>query len=318
MLGVPAHGAGQHRGLDLAADGDHLPRAGGVAYAAHVLLDDRAVVEVGGDVMGGGADQLDAAGVRLVVGPRALEARQEGVVDVDAFAGEPRAHLGAQHLHVAGEHHEVDLKLADQAQERGLLPGTGFLGDGEMVERDAVPFDEIAGGLVIGDDRRDLDVECPRLPAVQQIDQAMVELGDRDQHPRLAPPVPHLPIEPHVPGDAAEGGAEGGLRGGRQAQMHAHEEDRGLLVAIGDGVADVAARGVERGGDRRHDARPVRAAEGKDQVALGLGHRRGASRRWSTLRPYTRFGRPRFTAAPIPWAARRPWHRLPSARPNSP
>ena len=37
-----------------------------------------------GDVMRGGADQLDAALMRLVIGPRALEARQERMVDVDA------------------------------------------------------------------------------------------------------------------------------------------------------------------------------------------------------------------------------------------
>ena len=49
----------------------------------HVLLDDRALVEVGGDVVGGRADQLDAALERLVVGLGALEARQERVVDVD-------------------------------------------------------------------------------------------------------------------------------------------------------------------------------------------------------------------------------------------
>ena len=33
-----------------------------------VLLDDRPLVEIGGDEMGGRADQLDAARVRLVVG----------------------------------------------------------------------------------------------------------------------------------------------------------------------------------------------------------------------------------------------------------
>ena len=36
--------------------------------------------------MGGGADQLDAALMRLVIGLGALEPRQERVVDVDAAA----------------------------------------------------------------------------------------------------------------------------------------------------------------------------------------------------------------------------------------
>jgi hypothetical protein len=48
-----------------------------------VLLDDRAFVEVGGDVVRGGADQLHATRMGLVVRLGALEAGQEAVVDVD-------------------------------------------------------------------------------------------------------------------------------------------------------------------------------------------------------------------------------------------
>jgi hypothetical protein len=48
-----------------------------VADALDVLVDDRPFVEVAGDVMRGGADQFDATLMRLVVGTRALEARQE-------------------------------------------------------------------------------------------------------------------------------------------------------------------------------------------------------------------------------------------------
>ena len=65
----------------------------GVVGPFHVLLDDRTFVEVGGHVVGGGADQLHAAVVRLVVGLGALEAGQEGVVDVDRAAGQLRAQV---------------------------------------------------------------------------------------------------------------------------------------------------------------------------------------------------------------------------------
>ena len=54
-----------------------------VADPLDLLLDDRALVEVGRHIVRGGTDQLHAAGVRLVVRLGALEARQEGVVDVD-------------------------------------------------------------------------------------------------------------------------------------------------------------------------------------------------------------------------------------------
>ena len=62
---------------------DEIFRRVAVADALDVLLDDRAFVEIGGDVMRGGADQLDAALIGLVVGLGALEGRQERVVDVD-------------------------------------------------------------------------------------------------------------------------------------------------------------------------------------------------------------------------------------------
>ena len=48
-----------------------------------VLLDDRALVEVGGRVVRGRADELDAAVVGLAVRVGADERRQERVVDVD-------------------------------------------------------------------------------------------------------------------------------------------------------------------------------------------------------------------------------------------
>ena len=60
--------------------------AEGVVHLHDLLGDDRALVELRVDVVGGGADGLHAAGVRLVVGLGALEAGQEGVVDVDGAA----------------------------------------------------------------------------------------------------------------------------------------------------------------------------------------------------------------------------------------
>ena len=48
-----------------------------------VLLDDRPFIQILGHVVGGCADELDAAVVGLLVGAGALEGGQEGMVDVD-------------------------------------------------------------------------------------------------------------------------------------------------------------------------------------------------------------------------------------------
>src|SRR6185436_20439781 len=74
ILEMMAHGARQHTPFDVAALAREVFRRVAVADALDVLVDDRAFVEIARDVMRGGADQLDAALVGLVVGTRALEA----------------------------------------------------------------------------------------------------------------------------------------------------------------------------------------------------------------------------------------------------
>ena len=76
------HGTRQHAALDIAALARQIFRRVAVADPLDVLIDDRTLVEVARDVMGGGADQLDAAFMRLVIGPRALDTRPERVVMV--------------------------------------------------------------------------------------------------------------------------------------------------------------------------------------------------------------------------------------------
>ncbi len=80
---VQANRAGQDLALEVAALADQILDLVAVAYPAHVLLDDRPLVEIGGHVVGGGADDLDAAVLGLMVGAGADERRQERMVDVD-------------------------------------------------------------------------------------------------------------------------------------------------------------------------------------------------------------------------------------------
>ena len=83
--------AGERDGLDVTAERHEVLRAHVELDARHLLLDDGSLVEVFRDVVRGRADQLDAAFVRLVIGARALERRQQAVVDVDRTAGEALA-----------------------------------------------------------------------------------------------------------------------------------------------------------------------------------------------------------------------------------
>src|SRR5215469_551177 len=66
VLGVQAYGAGLHQALDVAADGHQLIGGVGVPDPGHVLLDDRPLVQLGGDEVGGRPDELHAPLVGLM------------------------------------------------------------------------------------------------------------------------------------------------------------------------------------------------------------------------------------------------------------
>lgn len=80
-LGIPPHSRGQHLRLDRGALLRQLLGVHAVVDASHPLLDDGALVEIGRDNVGGGADDFDTAVKGLVVGLCANEAGQEAVVD---------------------------------------------------------------------------------------------------------------------------------------------------------------------------------------------------------------------------------------------
>src|SRR5438445_12069417 len=77
VLEMMTHGARQHAALDITALADEIFGRITVAETLDVLVDDRALIERAGDVMRGGADQFNAALMRLMIGSRALEARQK-------------------------------------------------------------------------------------------------------------------------------------------------------------------------------------------------------------------------------------------------
>ena len=83
LLCMVFDGAGQHPALNIMAGADEILDAHGVGDALCLLLDDRTFIQLWRDIMGGRADQLDAAIMGAVIGTRAFETWQEGVVDID-------------------------------------------------------------------------------------------------------------------------------------------------------------------------------------------------------------------------------------------
>ena len=83
MLHVRAHRAGEDDGLQIAALADEIVDRVAMGDRGDVLGNDRPLVQLGRRVVRSGADELDTALLRLVVGLGADEGRQERVVDVD-------------------------------------------------------------------------------------------------------------------------------------------------------------------------------------------------------------------------------------------
>ena len=111
-----------------------------VADARDVLLDDRAGVELLGDVVRGRADDLHAAVARLAVRVGAGERRQERVVDVDHRRADRARKSPRQDLHVAREHDEVErgrrAAPASPPPPRLRLGRDGHVGNGTPKPRD--------------------------------------------------------------------------------------------------------------------------------------------------------------------------------------
>ena len=126
-----------------------------------LLLDDRAGVQLRRHVVRRRPDQLHPAVVCRLVRVGAHEGRQEAVVDVDQPLGEAGAEVRRHDLHVAGQHHEVD--VADQLQRQASASAFVSGVTGHVVERDAgAARDRLEVG-VVGDARE--QISARRSPA---------------------------------------------------------------------------------------------------------------------------------------------------------
>jgi hypothetical protein len=172
-----------------------------VVDALDALFDDRAGVELLCDVVGGGADQLDAVVVGAAVGVGAGEGGEEGVVDVDGGGAQAGEEVGAEDLHVAGEDEQVEVEPQQQVEHPLMRLGPAVRLDGDVVVGDAGgPRLGLEGG-VVGDHRDEVGVELAAAPAPQQVDQAVVGAGDEDRDAAALAPEAQLPVHLGAPGD---------------------------------------------------------------------------------------------------------------------
>ena len=100
-------------------------------------------------------------------------------MDVDQPLGEPAAEVGRHDLHVAGEHHQVD--VADELQRPGLGCRLGVRGDRHVVERHPVRAGHRLEVGVVGDDGGDLGPQVAGPHPVEQLLQHVVGGGDEDR-----------------------------------------------------------------------------------------------------------------------------------------
>jgi hypothetical protein len=118
----------------------------------NALLDNRALVQIRSHKVRARADNFNAALVRLVVRLRALEGRQERVVDVYYLAGHLRAQARREDLHVAREDDEVNVVFGDEVQDSGFLLFFGVFCNGEVVEFDSIVLRQFREFGVVGHD----------------------------------------------------------------------------------------------------------------------------------------------------------------------
>ena len=86
---------------------DQIAHRIAVGDACHVLFDDGSGIQVGGDIMAGGSDQLHAAFVGLMIGLCSDERRQKTLADIDDAVRIPGHELLRQYLHVARQNYEI-------------------------------------------------------------------------------------------------------------------------------------------------------------------------------------------------------------------
>ena len=221
-------------------------------------------------------------------------------MDVDDPPGQLRAHLRGQDPHVPGQHHEVDAVRGDQVEQPllGLGPVGRIRADRHVLERHPVPGRQPGQVGMVPDDQRHVDGQRLRLPAVQQVVEAVALPGHHDQHARPDGQVVQVPVHAELARDGPEPGPQGRESAGAAPSVSTwtRMKKRFMVRSANCWLSRMLLpEPVQVGGDRVDDPGPVRAGQRQHQLpgaaappplALrrrphGRRRRNARSRRWS-------------------------------------
>ena len=176
-------------------------------------------------------------------------------------------------------------RFRDDSLDLRFLLRLGFLRNRQMVEGYRVKVSAIIGlARMIGDDADDIHPELADAPAIEQVDQAMVELRHQQQHLATLVPRPDLPHHPIMLADWPEAGDKiRNLPIIVEIENNAGEEASGFGIVELMRFKDVAAMRKQLGGYTGDDTRPVRA--GERQEIRGIGHQNLMARDGGRSRP---------------------------------
>jgi len=147
---VNAHGAQRAARLECLAPFHDAGQRFVRAHAQNFLRNNRSLVEIGGDEMGGNSDHFHAPFISLAVSVGAWESRQEGGMDIDDLVFPAPNEIRGKNFHEPRQDDEIGLVFFEKLQD--LLFGPDAVVEGNMMERKFFPTGERFQSRAITDD----------------------------------------------------------------------------------------------------------------------------------------------------------------------
>jgi hypothetical protein len=274
---VQTHGFAENQFFQTPSFAQQVGHGVPVADPPDLLVDDGTVVEDGSDIVGGGADQLHAASMGLMVRAGPGEGWQEGMVNVDDRAADAVEEIRAEDLHVAGQHDQIDLQFPEEGELLflDLLFPRGL--DGQEMEGHTVVVGRLLEGAVVRDQSDHVGGQLALTPVEQQFVAGVGVLGNEDGDPR--PPLGQGDAYDHAEFVFRVFTEGGGLRRGvvtGRSPFHPLEEGAGGSIVMLIGVNDSATVAEDPAGDTGDQARAVGTVEQSDEAGRSrvAGHSR--------------------------------------------